>query len=169
MFSPNPGFAESRGHSTVIRSVCSGRIDRDFAILNNAIMQTKRVLFLCSGNYYRSRFAEELFNQRARRLGLNWHASSCALAIERGAENIGPISEFAIKALSDLDVIPAHPFRFPVACTVRDLELADLVIAMKEAEHRSLMKTKFNAWAERVTYWHVHDLDVADFTDNQTD
>jgi protein-tyrosine phosphatase len=128
-------------------------------------MQNKRVLFLCTGNYYRSRLAEELFNQRARRLGLNWHASSCALAIERGAENIGPISEFAIKALSDLDVIAPHPFRFPMACTVRDFELADLVIAMKEAEHRSLMKTKFNAWAERVTYWHVHDLDVADFAE----
>jgi protein-tyrosine phosphatase len=128
-------------------------------------MQNKRVLFLCTGNYYRSRLAEELFNQRARRLGLNWHASSCALAIERGAENIGPISEFAMRALSDLDVIPAQPFRFPVACTIRDFELADLVIAMKEAEHRPLMKTKFDAWAERVTYWHVHDLDVADFAE----
>jgi protein-tyrosine phosphatase len=130
--------------------------------LNNAIMRNKHVLFLCTGNYYRSRLAEELFNQRARRLGLNWHASSRALAIERGAENIGPISEFALKALSDLDTIPALPFRFPVACIVRDLELADLVIAMKEAEHRPLMKMKFNAWAERVTYWHVHDLDAAD-------
>jgi protein-tyrosine phosphatase len=128
-------------------------------------MRNKRVLFLCTGNYYRSRIAEELFNRRAGRLGLNWHASSRALAIERGAENIGPISDFAIKALSDLDVTPADPFRFPVACTVRDLELADLVIAMKEAEHRSLMKMKFDAWAERVTYWHVHDLDVADFAE----
>jgi protein-tyrosine phosphatase len=147
------------------QEVCRGWIDNDLASLNNAPMQHKRVLFLCTGNYYRSRLAEELFNQRARRLGLNWHASSCALAIERGAENIGQISEFAIKALSDLDVIPAHPFRFPVACTIRDFELADLVIAMKEAEHRPLMKTKFDAWAERVTYWHVHDLDVADFAE----
>jgi protein-tyrosine phosphatase len=128
-------------------------------------MRNKRVLFLCTGNYYRSRLAEELFNQRARRLELDWYASSCALALERGAENIGPISAFAIRALSDLDVIPVHPFRFPVACTVRDFELADLVIAMKEAEHRPLMKAKFNAWAERVTYWHVHDLDAADFAE----
>src|SRR6266568_8296184 len=156
----------NRAHrSTVIRSVCSGWFDKDLAILDNAVMRNKRVLFLCTGNYYRSRLAEELFNQRARRLELNWRASSCALAIERGADNNGPISEFAMRALSDLDVIPAHPFRFPIACTVRDFELADLVIAMKEAEHRSLMKTKFNAWAERVTYWHVHDLDVADFAE----
>ena len=125
----------------------------------------KRVLFLCTGNYYRSRIAEELFNHRVRHLGLDWHASSCALAIERAAENIGPISEFAMKALSELDVIPEHPTRFPVACTERDFERADLVIAMKEAEHRLLVGTRFNAWAERVEYWHVHDLDVADFAE----
>ena len=118
-------------------------------------------MFLCSGNITEAVLPKSV-HRHARRLGLHWHAASRALAIERGAENIGPISEFALKALSDLDAIPAHPFRFPVACTVRDLELADLVIAMKEAEHRSLMKVKFNAWAERVTYWHVHDLDVAD-------
>jgi protein-tyrosine phosphatase len=128
-------------------------------------MQNKRILFLCTGNYYRSRFAEELFNQRAGRLGLNWHAASCALGIERAAENIGPISEFAIKALSDIDVTPAPPIRFPIACTVRDFELADLVIAMKEDEHRPLMRAKFDAWEERVIYWQVHDLDVSDFAE----
>jgi protein-tyrosine-phosphatase len=32
------------------------------------------VLFLCTGNYYRSRFAEELFNHHADRAGLNWIA-----------------------------------------------------------------------------------------------
>jgi protein-tyrosine-phosphatase len=36
----------------------------------------KRVLFLCTGNYYRSRFAELLFNYRARSTGLAWEASS---------------------------------------------------------------------------------------------
>ncbi|MGM4967020.1 hypothetical protein AB7714_26215 [Tardiphaga sp. 1201_B9_N1_1] len=30
----------------------------------------RTVLFLCTGNYYRSRYAEELFNHLARRAGL---------------------------------------------------------------------------------------------------
>ena len=36
----------------------------------------KTVLFLCTGNYYRSRFAEILFNSVAGRMGLPWKASS---------------------------------------------------------------------------------------------
>ena len=38
--------------------------------------QEKNVLFLCTGNYYRSRFAEILFNSVAGRMGLPWKASS---------------------------------------------------------------------------------------------
>ena len=44
----------------------------------------KAVLFLCTGNYYRSRFAEVLFNSVAGKLGLPWRASSRGLALERG-------------------------------------------------------------------------------------
>ncbi len=35
------------------------------------------------------------------------------------------------------------------------------VVAVKEAEHRPLMKAKFPEWCDRVEYWHVHDLDCA--------
>jgi protein-tyrosine phosphatase len=31
---------------------------------------------------------------------------------------------------------------------------------MKEADHRPLVEARFRAWADRVVYWHVHDLDV---------
>jgi protein-tyrosine phosphatase len=120
----------------------------------------KRVLFLCTGNYYRSRLAEELFNHRASRLKLDWRASSCALAIERGGENVGPISDHTLAALSKLSVPVSNANRFPVDCTEQALESADLVIAMKEADHRHFVEARFRAWADRVVYWHVHDLDV---------
>jgi protein-tyrosine phosphatase len=42
----------------------------------------KTILFLCTGNYYRSRFAEELFNHHAERAGLYWVAQSRGLALE---------------------------------------------------------------------------------------
>jgi hypothetical protein len=80
----------------------------------------RHVLFLCTGNYYRSRLAEELFNHRAERLGLDWRATSRALAIERGAEeNVGPISDHAIRALDKLLVPLRHPVRFPAAYRAR--------------------------------------------------
>jgi protein-tyrosine-phosphatase len=40
----------------------------------------KTVLFLGTGNNYRSRFAEALFNSVAGRMGLPWRASSRGLA-----------------------------------------------------------------------------------------
>lgn len=53
---------------------------------------SKNVLFLCTGNYYRSRYAEILFNSVAGRMGLPWRASSRGLALERGVNNVGPMA-----------------------------------------------------------------------------
>ena len=64
----------------------------------------KTVLFLCTGNYYRSRFAEVLFNSVAGRMGLPWRASSRGLALERGVNNVGPMAVEAVKALEALGV-----------------------------------------------------------------
>ena len=54
---------------------------------------SRTVLFLCTGNYYRSRYAEELFNDLARSAGLGWTAASRGLAVEElGRWNVGPVS-----------------------------------------------------------------------------
>ena len=42
---------------------------------------TARVLFVCTGNYYRSRFAEAVFNHLAAARGLPWRAVSRGLAV----------------------------------------------------------------------------------------
>src|SRR5690242_19888950 len=61
--------------------------------------QGNTVLFLCTGNYYRSRYAENLFNSVAGKMGLPWKASSRGLALERGVNNVGPMEVSAVKAL----------------------------------------------------------------------
>jgi protein-tyrosine phosphatase len=59
------------------------------------------VLFLCTGNYYRSRFAEELFNAHADTRRLGWRAISRPLAaIERGPNKLGPVSIHVLTALT---------------------------------------------------------------------
>jgi|SRR5215212_4021509 len=126
-------------------------------------MGYKQVLFLCSGNYYRSRFAEEIFNHLATSQQIEWRASSRGLALDRGTENIGPISHFTLHALADRGIIASA--RSPLACSVDDLECSDIVVAMKEAEHRLLLGERFPGWENRVSYWHVHDIDAAEPAD----
>src|SRR4051812_42350534 len=60
----------------------------------------KTALFLCTGNYYRSRFAEELFNRHTTVSGLGWRALSRALAIDRGIGNVGPVSGHTVDGLA---------------------------------------------------------------------
>jgi protein-tyrosine phosphatase len=120
-----------------------------------------RILFLCTGNYYRSRFAELLFNARASGLHLSWTADSRGIATEFGAGNPGAISVYAVKALRALGVFLEVDMRFPVQLQERDLERADLIIALDEAEHRPLLEEWFPAAACRVEYWMVPDLDRA--------
>jgi protein-tyrosine phosphatase len=119
----------------------------------------KTVVFVCSGNYYRSRFAEYLFNALAKERGLHWRATSRGLRAMTST-NEGPISEFAVYRLTALD-IPFDGRRFPIQLSEVDLEDADLVVAVKKAEHHAMMRETFPAWAERITYWHVDDLDCA--------
>jgi protein-tyrosine phosphatase len=121
----------------------------------------KRVLFLCSGNYYRSRFAEILFNHFAKQRGLDWHAHSRGLAKEFGKWNVGPISPYTVKAIEERGFRCPDPSRDPMHCLKEDLKSADRVIALKEAEHRPMLAERFGGWEDRVEYWHVHDLDGA--------
>jgi protein-tyrosine phosphatase len=121
----------------------------------------RQILFLCTGNYYRSRFAEELFNHLAAARSLDWKADSRALAIELGVCNIGPISQDTFGALKRMGIELAHPIRSPRGLAVEDLVLSEHVIALKEAEHRPLLTARFPEWTERTEYWHVDDLDRA--------
>jgi protein-tyrosine-phosphatase len=122
---------------------------------------TKSILFLCTGNYYRSRFAEEMFNYLARQSGLEWIATSRALAIEKGTSNIGPISPHTRIALKERNIPLADPLRGPIGCTNEDLAAADRIIALKELEHRPYVAERHPAWVDRIEYWHVDDLDQA--------
>jgi len=120
------------------------------------------LLFLCTGNYYRSRFAEYYFNHRAAEARLNWRAGSKGLKIDVERKfNIGPISGQAVDRLARHGIFLAEPIPFPQPLSAADLEAAALTIAVKEAEHRPLLAGQFPGWVERVTYWHIHDLDQA--------
>jgi predicted translation initiation factor SUI1 len=124
--------------------------------------QHKTVLFLCTGNYYRSRFAEILFNSVAAKMGLPWQALSRGLALGRGTNNVGPRAASAITALEAMGVRAAEAVtRPPAQVTAEDLEAADRIVALKEADHLPLLQERFPAWGEKVEFWHVDDAPEA--------
>jgi protein-tyrosine phosphatase len=117
------------------------------------------LLFLCTGNYYRSRFAEILFNARASEEGLRWTAMSRGLALEKGVNNVGPMSMSAVKALDTLG-IPRHGVdRYPLQVQEQDLHAAHVIIALQEAEHKPYVLERYPAWVDKVEYWHVRDVE----------
>jgi len=117
-----------------------------------------QVLFLCTGNYYRSRFAELLFNHLATAQGLAWVADSRGVATELGASNVGPISAYTVARLQAMGVPLPDTIRFPQQVTEADLQAAALTIALDRTEHRPYMIERLPAWADRIDYWDVADL-----------
>jgi protein-tyrosine phosphatase len=120
----------------------------------------KQVLFICSANYYRSRFAEHLFNWLAPQVDLPWKADSRGLLVDYWGE-IGPISRHAVDALNDRSIPLNGNNRRPRQLGEPDLSDSDLIVAVKEAEHRAMMRAQFPDWEDQVEYWHVDDLDCA--------
>ncbi|MXX25645.1 MAG: low molecular weight phosphatase family protein [Caldilineaceae bacterium SB0668_bin_21] len=121
---------------------------------------TATVLFLCTGNYYRSRFAEHFFNEHARRRKLAWQARSRGL--QPSLENLGLMSRHALERLRRLGMAPGEPLRLPIDLQSSDLIAAALTIGMNEVEHRPLMAARFPEWTDQVRYWNIYDLDVTD-------
>ncbi|MGO8744900.1 MAG: low molecular weight phosphatase family protein [Thermoguttaceae bacterium] len=121
--------------------------------------QFKEVIFVCTANYYRSRFCEYLFNALAKKSGLRWRATSRGLQAWMVA-NEGPISRFTVERLTEMG-IPFDGERFPMQLSQADLDNADLVVAVKKVEHHAMMRAQFPAWADRIEFWHVDDIDCA--------
>lgn len=118
----------------------------------------KTLLFLCTGNYYRSRFAEFYFRHLAAEQRLDWNVDSRGLQLH--PDNYGSLSHHTIHECKRLG-ISTEPLRLPLRLQEADLVRATLTIAVKETEHRPLMRQNFSDWEEQIEYWEVHDLDFA--------
>ena len=117
---------------------------------------TKKLLFICTGNFYRSRFAEAVFNHQAEEAGLPWKAFSRGLAIHYVPE--GDLSGHTAAALAERGVHLRHTGPVRVQISDQDLLSADLVVALDDKEHRPMLREMFPDWEKKITFWGVQDM-----------
>ncbi|MDD4932032.1 MAG: protein-tyrosine-phosphatase [Methylacidiphilaceae bacterium] len=114
------------------------------------------LLFICTGNYYRSRFAEAVFNFYSSARDLPWRAFSRGLAVGPAPF---PISPFARSRLQQLGIPLAHTGGSPLCLREADLAQADRAIALQEWEHRPMIARLFPQWLDRICFWDIDDVD----------
>lgn len=119
---------------------------------------TSQILFLCSGNYYRSRFAEILFNHLAVENDLEWRAESRGI-VAQWSYNPGPISPTALAELRERNIY-VDTTRYPMQLTAQDFASASRTIALYDVEHRPMLETFFPDRVSAVEFWQVPDLDA---------
>lgn len=120
---------------------------------------TKKILFLCTGNYYRSRFSEEYFNHVAKIKKLPWHADS--MGIQRdftGNGNVGPIAQNTLNELSMLNINPVGHERMPKHVYETHFNDFDLVVAVSLDEHKPMLEAIWDMADKKVSYFDVEDL-----------
>ena len=118
-----------------------------------------KVLFLCTGNYYRSRFAEEYFNHLSIASGSPWRAHSRGLAASfPRPRNPGTISTHVLEALESRGASAIDPDRDPARVGLDDLREASVVVALSDAEHRPMVAEAFPEWVDRFQWWEVGDI-----------
>src|SRR4029077_15878896 len=115
----------------------------------------RRVLFICTGNYYRSRFAEAIFNHHAEQRRIPWTAFSRGLAVHLVE---GYLSTFTTEALRTREVELRHTGPRRIGLSEGDLLQANYRIAMDRSEHFQMMLTLFPTWVDRIDYWDVSDI-----------
>jgi protein-tyrosine phosphatase len=143
--------------ATILAPIATG-FATDLERQSPLVTLMKNLLFLCTGNYYRSRFCEEYFNHQAHRTKLAWRAASRGLAPDITVfRNPGPLSPHARQALNALGVT-RETSRDPLSARPADFVRAERHIALSRAEHQPMVEQFFPAYAPVVEYWEVGDL-----------
>lgn len=124
--------------------------------------QNSRIIFVCTGNYYRSRLAEILFNDYALKAALRWDAESKGLFDRASVKGLSPD---AARFLESKGFDSVQQFaREPERLRVEDLEHSQLLIILNKSEHEPIMKVKFGRVptmlekSGRLRYWNVYDV-----------
>jgi protein-tyrosine phosphatase len=125
--------------------------------------ERSNLLFVCTANYYRSRFAELYCNFLAERMGLGVRADSAGLEMARWRDyNPGELSVHALRELEAQGIEVAQPPRAPRQFSPSMLEGDVRLIAMSEVEHRPMMQRLFPEVLAQTEFWSVEDVEYVE-------
>lgn len=118
----------------------------------------KHLIFVCTGNYYRSRIAEALFRDGLP-AGSDWEPVSRGLAVTGALRGLAPEAR---DFLDSLGIVP--PPGDPAPLLVDELAAADHVVLLNRSEHEPMIEREFRAVyrlllaKNAITLWNVFDL-----------
>ncbi len=95
---------------------------------------TRQILFVCSGNYFRSRYAEAYFNCLSDRAGAPFHAISRGVRVGDHDTNVSPLTSYR---MAERNIDPAYLYSLSKQIQWEDVDPSAWVIGMNRSEHRS--------------------------------
>ncbi len=114
-----------------------------------------KLLFICTANYYRSRFAEAVFNHLAEKQRSSWTAFSRGIIPEEAPPGLSPHASNGLR-LAGID--RKFVAKDKQALTEADFNTADRIVALKRDEHMPMLQERFGAFVDRVEFWDVSDI-----------
>lgn len=114
-----------------------------------------KVLFVCTANIFRSRFAEEVFNSLAQSSNISAQAFSAGLKV--GEYHIRKIYRPAMDQLKYLNINPKRPDELSVHINDINLQGYDRFICMDENEHRPMVESSSLLQNIDFEYWNIID------------
>ena len=120
----------------------------------------KKVLFVCTANIHRSRFAEEVFNYFCIKNNIKVHAFSAGLKV--GDYRFRKIYYPALENLKKYDIAPLRPDDLSKHIDLINLENYDKLICMDEFEHKPMVRSNPKLLGYNFEYWNITDMPKVD-------
>ena len=120
----------------------------------------KKVLFVCTANIHRSRFAEEVFNYFCAKHNKDYHAFSAGLRV--GDYSFRKIYYPALENLKAFNITPQRPNDLSKHIKDVNLENYDKIICMDEDEHKPMVNSDPKLSNYNFEYWNITDMPKVD-------
>lgn len=116
-----------------------------------------KLYFVCMGNYYRSRLAEELAYFYAAKYGVDIISDSGGLSKIPNPDHLGSMASATLRYLAAKNIIPKGIERMPKGVSIEDINDADIVVCTDAAEQGALFKQRFPDFKGQLIGWNARD------------